>query len=85
MHPASAVKIPYDSSKPRILFIRPVCRITSSNTGTLPPTSPVFPPYGTTANFRELQYLKHSAVSSVVAGLNANLDLPTNFFVQSVL
>ena len=32
--------------------------MTSSKTGTLPPTSPVFPPWGTTAKFLELQYLR---------------------------
>ena len=31
---------------------------TSSKTGTLPPTRPVFPPWGTTAKHLELQYLR---------------------------
>lgn len=34
--------------------------ITSSKTGTLPPTRPVFPPWGTTARRLELQYLRTS-------------------------
>lgn len=42
--PAWQVAIPDISSKFRILFIREVLKTISSNTGTLPPTSPVFPP-----------------------------------------
>lgn len=38
-------------------FIREVERMISSNTGTLPPTRPVFPPCGHTARWRSLQYL----------------------------
>lgn len=49
---------PEKLSKVRTRFISAVDRMISSNTGTLPPTSPVFPPWGLTARFLSLQYLK---------------------------
>lgn len=45
-------------SKLRMLFMRAVERMTSSYTGTLPPTSPVLPPWVFTARLRLLQYLQ---------------------------
>lgn len=44
-------------SNARTRFISEVERMISSNTGTLPPTSPVFPPWGLTARFLSLQCL----------------------------
>ena len=38
-------------------FMAPMESTTSSKAGTLPPTNPVLPPWGTTASRRELQYL----------------------------
>lgn len=46
--------IPDTLSKLRILFSPWRLRTISSNTGTDPPTNPVFPPWGTTANLMKL-------------------------------
>jgi hypothetical protein len=51
---------------------------TSSNTGTLPPTNPVLPPCGHTANFSALQYLRIADTSSVVLGFNTIWLAPEN-------
>jgi len=59
--------------------------MTSSNIGYDPPTSPVFPPCGTTAIFYSSQYLRMADTSSFVLGFNINFDYPINFFVQSEL
>ena len=67
-----------------MLFNRPVYKITSSKTGTLPPTRPVKPPYGTTASYRELQYFNTRAISSVDPGLSASLEPPFHLRVQSL-
>ena len=48
----------------------------SSNTGMLPATNPVFPPWGTTARRRELQYLSTADTSFVVFGRSTNWLLP---------
>jgi len=84
MHPASHVRIPYDSSKFIILFIFLVLMTTSSCNGTDPPTSPVLPPYGTTANLLSLQYLRHSEICSVVDGVITIDPIPTYLFVKSL-
>lgn len=44
--------LPDTLSNPRILFMPCRLNTTSSNTGTEPPTRPVLPPWGTTANLR---------------------------------
>jgi hypothetical protein len=55
----------------------------SSKTGTLPPTSPVLPLWGTTANFLSLQYFKIYWILAVVLGIKANFEWPLYFFIQS--
>ena len=60
--------LPDTSSRLMMLFISCVEMMTSSNTGTLPPTSPVLPPCGTTARPRSWQYLTMADTSSVVLG-----------------
>ena len=83
--PDYAVIIPYDSSKLMILFILLILRITSSKIGWDPPTRPVLPPWGTTASFYPLQYLRIAATSSFDFGLSISLEFPLNFLVQSEL
>jgi hypothetical protein len=70
--------VPDSSSKLIMLFIRLVEIMTSSNTGTLPPTSPVLPPCGHTAKFSALQYLRIADTSSVVLGLSTIWLAPEN-------
>src|SRR5271163_5231754 len=57
----------------------------SSKTGMLPPTSPVFPPCGTTANLFSLQYFRTLLTSSVDLGLNTSLVCPRYLRIQSLL
>ena len=83
--PAWATTIPETESMCSILFNRDVLRITSSKTGTDPPTSPVFPPCGQTAIFRSLQYFKILETCSVFWGLRQILDLPRTMRIQSML
>ena len=85
MQPASALIIPNDLSNPIIRFMRPILRMTSSCTGTDPPTKPVLPPWGTTASLIRLQCFKIRETYSVVSGLTTTLLDPIHFLVQSVL
>ena len=48
----------------------------SSCTGIEPPTSPVFPLYGTTASYFRLQYFKINETYSVVVGVSTTEHLP---------
>lgn len=57
---------------------------TSSKTGTLPPTSPVLPPWGTKASRRSEQYAKICDTSSVLLGLRPRLLLPVYLPIQSL-
>lgn len=59
-----------------ILFMADVDKITSSKTGTLPPTRPVLPACTQTAISRLLQYLRISETCSVVFGLSTYLLKP---------
>lgn len=59
--------------------------MSSSLTGTLPPTSPVFPPCGTIPILFSLQYLTILLTSSVVRGLSTVVDFPLYFPIQSSL
>ena len=59
--------------------------MSSSPTGTLPPTSPVFPPCGTTPILFSLQYFTILLTSSVVRGLSTVVDFPLYFPIQSLL
>lgn len=54
-----------------MLFINLVEMMTSSKTGTLPPTKPVFPPWGQTAKFLLEQWVKTSDTSSVDFGVKS--------------
>jgi len=77
--------LPDTGSNDLILFRFERLRITSSLTGTLPPTSPVFPPCGTIPILFSLQYLTILLTSSVVLGLSTVVDFPLNFPIQSLL
>jgi hypothetical protein len=57
---------------------------TSSKTGTLPPTSPVLPPWGTTARRRSLQCFSTADTCCVDLGLSATLLLPLYLPIQSL-
>jgi len=59
--------------------------MSSSLTGTLPPTSPVFPPCGTIPILFSLQYFTILLTSSVVRGLSTVVDFPLYFPIQSSL
>jgi hypothetical protein len=61
------------ASKFSILFIFFKFNIISSCTGTPPPTNPVFPPYGVTANFFSLQYFNIYYKFSVLFGRSIKL------------
>jgi hypothetical protein len=67
-----------------ILFILFVLITTSSWRGTEPPTKPVFPPYGTTANNFSLQYFRHFEIYSVDVGLSTIEPIPENLRVMSI-
>ena len=58
---------------------------TSSLRGTLPPTRPVFPPWGTTAMRLSQQCLRMLLTSSVVFGLRTVVERPLYFPIQSLL
>ena len=73
--------LPLSESKLIILFISWVDKIISSKTGTLPPTSPVLPPWGTTANLFELQYSRIFETCSVDFGRSTN-RLPPNVKIK---
>ena len=60
-----------------MLFMSCVLMIISSNTGTLPPTRPVLPPWGVMARFLSEQYLTIAETSSVVLGLSKTRLFPT--------
>jgi len=79
------VTLPDTGSNDLILFMFERLRITSSLTGTLPPTSPVFPPCGTIPILFSLQYLTILLTSSVVRGLSTVVDAPLYFPIQSLL
>ena len=70
---------------PSILSIKLVEIITSSKTGTDPPTKPVFPPWGQIANFLLTQWPTNSATSFVVFGFRTILLCPRTVPSQSVL
>ena len=59
---------PEFSSIEMMSSMRAVEMMISSKTGTPPPTSPVFPPWGHTANFLALQYFSTSLTSCVNFG-----------------
>ena len=59
-------------------------RITSLLIGTLPPTSPVFPPCGTIGIFRSQQCARMRETSCVLPGRSASLLRPRWVPVQSV-
>lgn len=77
--------LPDTGSKDLTLFKLERLRISSSLTGTLPPTSPVFPPCGTIPILFSLQYLTILLTSSVVRGLSTVVDFPLYFPIQSSL
>mmetsp|Transcript_25934 Transcript_25934/g.78067 ORF Transcript_25934/g.78067 Transcript_25934/m.78067 type:complete len:202 (-) Transcript_25934:8-613(-) len=68
-----------------MVFILLVEITTSSNTGTEPPTSPVFPPWGQTASFRWWQCRMTCDTCSVVRGLRTTLERPRTVPSQSTL
>ncbi len=65
--------------------MRPMLMTISSNTGTEPPTRPVFPPWGTTASVFSLQYFRILLTSSVEAGFKTSLQWPRYLRIQSPL
>jgi len=79
------VTLPDTGSNDLILFKFERFRMSSSLTGTLPPTSPVFPPCGTIPILFSLQYLTILLTSSVVRGLSTVVDFPLYFPIQSSL
>mmetsp|Transcript_4422 Transcript_4422/g.15514 ORF Transcript_4422/g.15514 Transcript_4422/m.15514 type:complete len:242 (-) Transcript_4422:24-749(-) len=85
MQPAWQTMTPASGSIDLISSILAMLTTTSSNTGTLPPTRPVFPPWGTTARLRSEQCRMMRETSSVVLGRRASLDLPSYLFIQSRL
>lgn len=76
---------PDTGSKERTLLMLPKLSTTSSPTGTLPPTSPVFPPCGTRPMPRSLQCRTILLTSSVVRGLSTVVARPWYFPIQSAL
>ena len=66
--PASATITPVSGLREITLLRRDNERITSSNVGTLPATREVSPPWGTTANFLELQRARILLTSCTVFG-----------------
>lgn len=79
------MSLPDTGSNDLILFKLERFRMSSSLTGTLPPTSPVFPPCGTTPILFSLQYLTILLTSSVVRGLSTVVEFPLYFPIQSSL
>ena len=77
--------LPDTGSNDLTLFKFERLRISSSLTGTLPPTSPVFPPCGTIPILFSLQCLTILLTSSVVRGLSTVVDFPLYFPIQSSL
>ena len=77
--------LPDTGSNDLILFKFERLRMTSSFTGTLPPTSPVFPPCGTIPIPLSLQCFMILLTSSVVRGLSTVVDFPLYFPIQSSL
>jgi hypothetical protein len=59
--------------------------MSSSPTGTPPPTSPVFPPCGMTPILFSLQYFTILLTSSVIQGLSTVVDFPLYPPIQSSL
>ena len=74
--PASTEATELIGSNFYILSIRFMFKIISSKMGTLPPTSPVLPPWGTIANFLSLQYFNIFDTYSVFWGQSINRDEP---------
>lgn len=68
--------LPDTSSIFIISFISSVDKTISSKTGTEPPTNPVLPPCGQTANFFSLQKRNICEVCSVVLGFKIQLLYP---------
>ena len=81
--PASATTTPALRSTETTARIKRRLTITSSCTGTPPPTKPVFPPWGTTAKRRSLQCFSTRDTSAVVLGRSRTVDRPRYFFIQS--
>lgn len=83
--PASTVRTELVSSNLTILFIFFVLTTTSSKTGTLPPTKPVLPPCGTTANFLLLQYSRILEICWVFYGVKASWEDPFYILFHDLL
>ena len=81
----SDATLPDTGSNDLILFKFERFRMSSSLTGTLPPTRPVFPPCGTIPILLSLQYLTILLTSSVVRGLSTVVEFPLYFPIQSSL
>ena len=77
--------LPDTGSNDLTLFKFERFRMSSSLTGTLPPTSPVFPPCGTIPILFSLQCFTILLASSVVRGLSTVVDFPLYFPIQSSL
>ena len=69
---------PANSFVSMILFISFMEITISSKTGTLPPTRPVFPLWGHTANRLSLQNFNMADTSSVVFGFNTSVLFPVS-------
>mmetsp|Transcript_60322 Transcript_60322/g.142121 ORF Transcript_60322/g.142121 Transcript_60322/m.142121 type:complete len:214 (+) Transcript_60322:842-1483(+) len=76
MHPAPQTTTASCALNDSISLRRLVDSTISSWTGTLPPTSPVFPPCGTTAIRLSLQYRKIADTCSVFFGFSATCAAP---------
>lgn len=76
IQPDSQTAIPVRSSIFKTLFRRWRDRTISSQTGTDPPTRPVFPPWGHIASFLLLQYFNICEIWSVEFGFNKSWLLP---------
>ena len=79
------MSLPDTGSNDLTLFKLERFKMSSSLTGTLPPTSPVFPPCGTSPILFWLQCFTILLTSSVVRGFSTVVDFPLYFPIQSSL
>lgn len=76
--------LPEVSSMLIISFISAIDKTISSKTGTEPPTNPVFPPWGQTANLFSLQKRKICETCSVVFGFRTQRLYPAKILLLTI-